>query len=307
MKRHILAFKLIVLSFLLSLQFQIPAYAQAQQEIKALIVTAHPDDESVFAATIYKITHDLKGKVDIVLVTNGEAGFKYSTLSEDIYGVELTDEKVGREHLPTIRKQEMMNAGKIIGIRNYYFLEQKDHQFTQDVQEVFKGIWDIDNVKKRLNEIMLQGGYDLVFTFLPTADTHGHHKAATILALETVKNLQSQKRPIILGARSSRKDDTAFTFAGLDGFPVTKINKDAPVFVFDRTQSFGFRDNLNYKIIVNWLIAEHKSQGATQMAMVNPGDLEKFWYYEINSPTGIETMNNLFKQLKVITYKKREY
>jgi len=42
------------------------------------------------------------------------------------------------------------------------------------------------------------------------------------------------------------------------------------------------------------------------MAM-NGGDLEKFWYYEINNASGIEFTNNLFIQLKVVTFKKREY
>src|ERR1044071_6967267 len=132
LKRFNPVLKSIALMILL-LSFGERAYSQSQPEIKVLIVTAHPDDESTFAVTIYKITHDLKGKVDIAIITNGEAGYKYSTLAESIYGVELTDEKVGREFLPTIRKKEMMNAGKILGIRNYYFFDQKDNRYTQDV------------------------------------------------------------------------------------------------------------------------------------------------------------------------------
>src|SRR5688500_11865442 len=89
---------------------------------RVLIVAAHPDDESAVAATSHKMTHDLKAKVDMALVTNGEAGYKYSTLAESIYGVELTDEKVGRECLPAIRKREMMAAGEVIGVRNFFFL-----------------------------------------------------------------------------------------------------------------------------------------------------------------------------------------
>ena len=65
---------------------------------KVLIVIAHPDDETGFAATVYKITHEMKGTVDLLLVTNGEGGYKYSTLAEPIYGLELTDEKIGREN-----------------------------------------------------------------------------------------------------------------------------------------------------------------------------------------------------------------
>ncbi|MEW6738193.1 MAG: PIG-L family deacetylase, partial [Acidobacteriota bacterium] len=204
-----------------------------------------------------------------------------------------------------IRKHEMMNAGKIIGIRNFYFLDQKDNNFTLDVNEVFKGLWDIDYVKRRLNEIVSQGNYQYIFTLLPTTGTHGHHKGATILALETVKSLPAEKRPVILGCQLLNKD-TKFEFQELEGFPITKIKKDAPVFSFDRTQKLGFRDNLTYKIIANWLIAEHKSQGLLQMGM-SMGELERFWFYDINDAAKIAATESLFKQLTVVTFKKREY
>lgn len=274
---------------------------------KVLIISAHPDDESAYAATVYKITHDLKGKVDITVITNGEGGYKYSTIAEEYYGLELTDEKVGREFLPTIRKRELIGAGKIIGLRNFYFLDQKDNKYTQDEKEVLQGIWDVEFVKRRLNEIVTLGDYDFIFTLLPTPDTHGHHKAATLLALETVKNLKSEHKPIILGATVLPKEEiNKFTFEGLTGYDNTKINRDNPTFTFDRGQRFGYKDSLTYKIVVNWLIAEHKSQGALQMG-VNLGDIEEFWFYALNKTDGLEKVSNLFKQLKNINYKKREY
>src|SRR5579862_5655319 len=110
--------KIYFLIALLSFQsISLGVNAQTDTGIKVLIVVAHPDDESAFCATIYKITHDLHGKVDFALITNGEGGYKYSTLAEDYYGKELTEPAVGRQYLPTIRKQELMNAGKILGVR----------------------------------------------------------------------------------------------------------------------------------------------------------------------------------------------
>jgi N-acetylglucosamine malate deacetylase 2 len=35
-------------------------------------------------------------------------------------------------------------------------------------------------------------------------------------------------------------------------------------YAFDRTVSFGFRSALTYQIVVDWMIAEHKSQGLLQ-------------------------------------------
>src|ERR1700761_744470 len=69
-----------------------------------LVVMAHPDDESTFSASLYKITKEQHGTVDLFIITNGEAGYKYCTLAENYYHLELTDEKVGRSNLPHIRK-----------------------------------------------------------------------------------------------------------------------------------------------------------------------------------------------------------
>lgn len=283
-------------------------FGQADTTVKILIVNAHPDDESGCAATVYKITHDLKGKVDLAVITNGEAGYKYSTLAESIYGLELTEEAVGREFLPTIRKQELMNGGKWIGIRNYYFMEQKDTRYSTDPAEVMNtGVWNLTQVKQRLTEIILREGYNYIFCLLPTDGTHGHHKSATILALQTVKELPADKRPVVLGVSDSAKGDTAATrFTMLANYPETKVSSGRPSFFFDRTVKFGFKNALDYKIVVNWLIAEHKSQGTMQTGM-SRGDIEQFWFFDINDPAKISSTQELFERLKPVSFKKKEY
>lgn len=273
---------------------------------KVLIVIAHPDDESGFAATVYKITHDLHGRVDLALVTNGEGGYKYSTLAEAWYGRALTDEAVGRKYLPAIRKKELMNAGKILGIRKFFFLGQKDHRYTTDVEEAFRGIWDTAMVAKRLRAIMRAGKYDFVFTLLPVPETHGHHKGATILALKAAASLPPESRPILLGGSVREKDSTAVSFRGLPGYPLTEIEGEAPVCRFDRTQSFGYKNRLNYKIIANWEIAEHKSQGTMQLYM-NRGDYEEFYYYALNRRGGEQKTEALFDSLKILRFPLRNY
>src|SRR5580700_9804314 len=76
------------------------AQEPAQEKLKVLAVVAHPDDEYAFAATIYRITQELGGVVDQVVISNGEAGYRYSVLAEQIYGKHLTEEQVGRSDLP---------------------------------------------------------------------------------------------------------------------------------------------------------------------------------------------------------------
>lgn len=281
---------------------------------KVLIVIAHPDDETTFAATVYKITHELKGTVDLLLVTNGEGGYKYSTLAEPIYGMELTDEKVGRKNLPSIRKKELMNAGKIIGIRKYFFLDQKDAHYGLDEREPLDTSWNVELVKKKMKQVMTKTKYDYIFCLIPDPATHGGHKAATMLALRSVKELPAEQRPIVLGATVTElsvmnknvADTTKKVFTQLKDYAETKIKKDAPVFQVDRKAKFGFKNSLSYKVIVNWEIAEHKSQGTMQLAM-NMGDLENFIYFDINADAGIEKTKALFEELKKVPYKTKTY
>jgi LmbE family N-acetylglucosaminyl deacetylase len=282
-------------------------YAQTDSAVKVLVITAHPDDETGFAATIYKVTKELHGIADQCVITNGEGGYKYSTLSESYYGLELTDEKTGRENLPRIRKQELLNAGKIIGMRNIFFLDQKDAHYGLDEHEPLDTTWNVPWVMQRLKEIMMQTKYDFVFCLLPVPTTHAHHKAATMLALRTVQALPENRRPVILGVTGATKNDTAkILFTQLKNYAETKTDSTGPAYFFDKSVKFGFRNALSYKIIVNWEIAEHKSQGTMQLAM-NQGDLEQFWYFSINGPAGKEKCRQFFERLKTIPYKPKTY
>ena len=263
--------------------------------IKVLVVVAHPDDETSMAATIYKITHEQSGIVDQAIITNGEAGFKYSLLAQDYYKIKLTNEKTGRENLPNIRKKEVQNAGKIIGIRNFYFFDQKDAHYGLDEREPLDTTWNVALVKSKLKEAMMLNKYDFVFCVLPENETHAHHKAATILALETVTELET--KPIILAVTTSKKTDTQQSnYSQLGNRNNTKISNGFPAFKIDRTTNFGFKDKLNYKIIVNWEIAEHKSQGTMQTYM-NDGDYENFWFFDVNLPQSLPKTKQFFDVL----------
>ncbi len=283
------------------------AYAQQPTNApKILIVIAHPDDETAFAGTIYKVTKEMHGVADVFVITNGEAGFKYSTLAETYYGIELTDEKIGREFLPTIRKKELMNAGKIIGIRDFYFLDQKDAHYGLNEKEPLDTTWDVPLIQKRLKQVMTKTNYDFVFCLLPDPSTHGGHKAATLLALCTVSNLQGANKPVILGASVTEKGDVPKHFTQYKDYAETAMLTDTASFTFDRSVPFGYNKQLSYKIIVNWEIAEHKSQGSMQTYM-NKGDYEKFWFFKENDINKFEKCKEFFESLKNIPYPTKVY
>ena len=57
------------------------------------------------------------------------------------------------------------------------------------------------------------------------------------------------------------------------------MHDERPAFVFNRGAQFGYGGALNYQIVVNWVIAEHKSQGLFQTDS-GKHQLEQFWVVE---------------------------
>jgi LmbE family N-acetylglucosaminyl deacetylase len=267
-------------SFLLALPAAAAAHSAAEKAAKPklLIVVAHPDDEYAFAATTYRLTRELGWAADLVVITNGEAGYRYSALAEAIYGVPLTAERDGRRRLPAIRRREAINAGKVLGIRRHYFLEQQDSGFATDSAGAPTANWDRGRVLGVLGGLMHHERYDAVFTLLPTAQTHGHHRAATLLALEAAAGISEDRRPLLLGAVPRAAGEPVERFEGLPSQPLFRTSGALPAFSFARNQAFGYHNALSYQIVVNWFIAEHKSQGLFQSDS-GKHQWEQFWLF----------------------------
>jgi LmbE family N-acetylglucosaminyl deacetylase len=272
------------------------AGAQKSPPTRVLIVVAHPDDDVDFVGAVYKLTHVLGGKADLCVVTNGEGGFRYSTLAEPIYGLKLTQESVGRKALPAIRKKEARAGGAITGISNFFFLDQFDKAYTENVQEVMKSQWDTAFVRRRLSEILRNGRYDFVLVAEPSKTTHGAHQAASLMAVIAVAAMPAGRRPVILAANSYRKSDTPPNYTGRDDFPVAAARPVDPPLEFDLTMPFGYQDKLDYRIVANWVIAEHKSQGVMQNYF-NYLEVERFFPFAIDDDAGIAKTKALFARL----------
>lgn len=272
--------------------------AQLKYKPKILLVTAHPDDDALFSATLWKTTKLLGGTVDLALMTNGEGGYKYSTLGNYIYDKDLDKEEVGRDYLPGIRKKELMAGGDVVGIRNYFFFDQQDFYYTLDVEETLKK-WDTPPIVERLANIMKAEKYDFIFLMLPYQETHGHHKASAVIGLRAIQSLPEDSRPIVLPAFIRRnQQDPGITYTMLEGHPETKVKKGI-TFEFDRNQKFGFDNRLDYNIIANWVIAEHKSQGTMQLLM-GTGVIEQYWFAELNSNNDLAKTKTFFEVINAI-------
>ena len=265
---------------------------------KVLVVTAHPDDETGFSVTLFKITHELNGIVDMAVMTDGGGGLADAQLGAMYYHLNITDSLVARTHLPMIRKQEILNAGKVLGIRNIYFMEQQDDYYTTDSKPYISGKnWDIPYIEKRLDQLLADRQYDFVITMLPHEGQHGHHKTSVILALRAVQRFKGSNKPLVLAGNTALANTAPTAFSMLDGFPETKINLTAPIFTLNRAYRFKENDKLSYKIVADWVIGEYKSQGAIQENAIHKGDVEIYRYFDLNDIKGIAMVQKLFVSL----------
>ena len=265
---------------------------------KVLVVTAHPDDETGFSVTMFKITHELKGTVDMAVMTDGGGGFADSQLGAMYYGLPLTDSVTARTHLPMLRKQEILNAGKIMGVRNIYFMEQPDDWYTTDITPYISGKnWDIGYVERRMDRLLAERGYDFIITMLPHAGQHGHHKTSVLMALRALQRYKGPNKPIIIAGSSMSANSKPSDFTMLDGYPETKLKPNAPKFTLNRAFRFKENDKVSYKIVADWVISEYKSQGAIQENGIHRTDMEIYHYYDMNDASGIERVQKLFDDL----------
>lgn len=134
-----------------------------------LVISPHPDDESIgVGGTIAK--HITEGDVvDVIFLTSGEKGGHGMKEDETMF----------------IREKEAKKAAKILGINLFEFWKQPDGKCKD-------GNANINRMTKRLE------------TFQPSIiyvthdqEQHPDHKAAAGIVKQAVLNIQKAKRPVI--------------------------------------------------------------------------------------------------------------
>jgi LmbE family N-acetylglucosaminyl deacetylase len=175
MKRHSCVRS--ALAFILFLAAPHAAWPRAdtpnQEMLKTdlLVVTAHPDDESMMAATMARYTDEGK-VVALVSCTRGEGGGNGTG-------------KEGGAALGIIREAELRKCLGILGVRHLYFLNQPDWAYTESVQATLAK-WGHDETLRRLVRLVRLLRPEVICTMdpAPVGGQHGHHQAAGRLATE---------------------------------------------------------------------------------------------------------------------------
>ncbi|CAF2529198.1 unnamed protein product [Rotaria sp. Silwood2] len=130
-----------------------------------------------------------------------------------------------------------------------------------------------------------------MLVILPNSNSHGHHTASGLLALEAIDRLQRLSSaniiiPTIIGY-------SEFVLTELPSYPENQLT-NLPTNV----TSFEFRFNLKWK-----LAAEHKSQGGLITEILSEHDRinEQYFYFAINERYGngvrLSMVQNLFIHL----------
>lgn len=284
-------------SFMLTYQLEpriLAVIRMESQSPRVLVVVAHPDDEYHFAVTLYRIVHELGGMADQLIITDGGGGHSYSSFAERLYGFSPDGRGSLKASLREIRRSEVTVAGQVLGIRQHFFLDQQDTGFTLNHADAITD-WNHQSVTEALDNLLAGSRYDFVFTLLPAADTHGHHKAAALLTLEAVSRLPHAERPVVLAAEAAEQNQQLRPFHQLDGHPSTRVASQT--FSISRKEPHHSDCALNYQIIANWVIAAHKSQGLFQME-AGRHDVERFWRFETGGLNAAERANSLFQRLR---------
>ncbi len=136
-----------------------------------LVVTAHPDDETMMAATMARYADEGK-VVALVCCTHGEGGGNG------------TGKESGRA-LGMVREAELRQCLRVLGVRHLYFLDQLDFAYTESVQATLTK-WGHDESLRRLVRLVRLLRPDVICTMdpAPVGGQHGHHQAAGRLATE---------------------------------------------------------------------------------------------------------------------------
>src|SRR5271170_4810434 len=137
-----------------------------------LYIAAHPDDENT--RLIAYLSRGRGYRTGYLSLTRGDGG-------QTLIGPELGAE------LGVVRTQELLAARRIDGGQQF-FTRALDFGFSKDYKETFR-IWDRQQVLSDVVRVIREFQPDVLITRFSTepGNTHGHHTASAILALEAFK------------------------------------------------------------------------------------------------------------------------
>ncbi|MGI8972365.1 MAG: PIG-L family deacetylase, partial [Dehalococcoidia bacterium] len=141
-------------------------------KVDLMVVTAHPDDEGMCAATMARLSLDGGKTVALVTATRGETG----------------GNSTGKEYghaLGVVREAELRRCLAVLGVQYLEFLDVPDFAYTESATATLER-WGHDETLRRLVRLVRLMRPDVIVTMdpAPTGGQHGNHQVAGRLATE---------------------------------------------------------------------------------------------------------------------------
>ena len=148
-----------------------------KNERHVLVVFPHPDDEAFGVSGTMAAYIENGTPVTYACLTLGEMG---RNLGDPPFAT--------RESLPLIRKEELKNAAKAIGLEDLRMLGYRDK--TVEFEDPEKIIADITSIINEVNP-------SLIITFYPGYAVHPDHDATGAAVVQAVERIAPGKRPTL--------------------------------------------------------------------------------------------------------------
>jgi LmbE family N-acetylglucosaminyl deacetylase len=145
---------------------------QKLMKVDLMVVTAHPDDEGICAATMARLALDGSKSVALVTATHGEGG----------------GNSTGKESGPAlglVREVELRRCLAVLGVQYLQFLDVTDFAYTESATATLER-WGHEPTLRRLVRLVRLMRPDVIVTMdpAPTGGQHGNHQVAGRLATE---------------------------------------------------------------------------------------------------------------------------
>ncbi|WP_028403395.1 bacillithiol biosynthesis deacetylase BshB2 [Ectobacillus panaciterrae] len=146
-------------------------------ERHVLVVFPHPDDESFAAGGTISLYTQAGIPVTYACGTLGQMG---RNMGKQVFA--------NRETMPEIRKKELQDACRVMGIQDLRLLGFHDKMLEFE---------DVDFVADRIEEVIRDVNPSLVITFYPEHGVHPDHNAFGRAAVRAVSRMPEEERPVI--------------------------------------------------------------------------------------------------------------
>lgn len=209
-----------------------------EKERQILLVFPHPDDEAFGVSDTIAFHTQNRTPVTYACLTLGEMGRNMGN-----------PPFANRESLPKIRKQELQEAAKIIGIQDLRMMGLRDKTIEFE---------DEEKLTKMIYSLIEEVNPSLIITFYPGYSVHPDHDSTGAAVVRAVERIPDQDRPKLHCVAFSNNCEEELG-------PPDIVNNDSAV-----------------KEVKIKAMKAHKSQTQLVTAWLQN---ERFWTYKFSTPS----------------------